>query len=140
MDNQTASAYGIPQEWEDRLSFLRDLKPGWLEGEGREISRDAINRAGSFLAELYRRGTERGGVFPTEEGGVSIEWVSDDGSASVGIEFCPNGEVQMISFNGATAVDDFLFFEYSEGYSGVYESFVSHLEDVGIGLEALNAM
>lgn len=55
----------------NRLIELAELQPGWYDGEGEAISRDALNTVGYYIHHLNRQ--YLGAIYPTEEGGILLE-------------------------------------------------------------------
>ena len=106
-----------------RLEELAALKPGWLDGEGLAVSKDALRTAESFLFHVLDAQISRPGVFPTPEGGIQMEW--------------PNGplELEVIVSNGG-AIRVFHEDEDEDGFLGtvglVFERVRRVLRDHGI--------
>ena len=67
------TAVGHPLE--DRFIWLSEIKDGRLDGEGKRISNTALKIA-SNISLIITDSKEFGipNLFPTEEGGISIEW------------------------------------------------------------------
>lgn len=57
----------------DRIGELAKLKPGWLDGIGEAPSPQALLRAG-IIAEALPQQQEPIRIYPTEAGGVNLEW------------------------------------------------------------------
>lgn len=82
-----------------RLSDLNSLEPGWLDGHGRAITSAAIEGARNLLCSLAVASlaipevTAPGGIVPTEDGGVSLEW-HVKGGAWLSIEITANGRIE----------------------------------------------
>jgi hypothetical protein len=81
--------------WGLRLTEFASLLPGWFDGEGKQISSIALDGAQMVLRVVGRAGLERPGVFPTEEGGVLVEWASESSVRSV--EVLDDGSFEMFS-------------------------------------------
>lgn len=57
----------------DRIGELAKLKPGWLDGIGEAPTPQALLRAG-VIAEALPQQQEPVRIYPTEAGGVNLEW------------------------------------------------------------------
>jgi len=78
------------------LVALAALASGWGEdGDGKSIEFIAIDAANALLGAIDEAGSLRPGVFPTEEGGVLLEWSSAEEVRSV--EITPDGEFELLS-------------------------------------------
>jgi len=60
----------------DRFAELAALNPGWIESAGERIEISAIEMARDILA-LLPDDSPRPSLFPTPDGGVQIEWLSE---------------------------------------------------------------
>lgn len=58
----------------NRVSELRKLEKGWLDGEGEAISQGAVKAARAVLVKRPDIAKLRLGIFPTEEGGLTFEF------------------------------------------------------------------
>lgn len=67
-----------------RLAEIAKIEPGWLDGDGKAVTATALRIARLLIASPPR-------VYPTPEGGVSLEW--DDAIVWIG----PRGGVEFIS-------------------------------------------
>ena len=56
-----------------RLSDIAELRDGWYDGQGSAPSQQAIQRALAIVLALSPTTTELPNIFPTPEGGVSLE-------------------------------------------------------------------
>lgn len=75
-----------------RLAELRQLESGWHDGEGVALKSAAIEAAEKLIAKRWGlAGAYR--IFPTEEGGVLIEFEHNGWDFS--LEFSPAGSVEM---------------------------------------------
>lgn len=75
------------QPWSRKLIELASLGPDW-DGEhpgASMISFASLDAARDLVLQLVEAGNERPGIFPTEEGGVSLEWASAQSVASIEI-------------------------------------------------------
>ncbi|MFF7802059.1 hypothetical protein [Streptomyces olivaceus] len=64
----------LPPEWSERLAALHDLEAGWLDGVGQQVSRKVLREAESLLLEFLDEQVQRPYIYPTEDGGVQLEW------------------------------------------------------------------
>lgn len=80
------------EESKSRLADFHRLAGGWYNGDGEKISPRAIRAAETFL---IRRPTfaETYGLFPTEGGGVLVEFQTNGWDISV--EFYASGEIEI---------------------------------------------
>jgi len=59
----------------EQLNELRGMEPGWLDGEGKTISDETINRTIKIFESFYPEDLLiTPYIYPTEEGGIQIEW------------------------------------------------------------------
>jgi hypothetical protein len=104
MTSSMADTHPWQERIEQRLAALADLEPGWLDGEGRAITQGALVAARQFLNALSVMSVafpgliQPGGICPTEDGGVDVEW-APKGGAWVSVEFTPDGRMEAISTN-----------------------------------------
>lgn len=74
------------QEFRDamaRISELRKLEKGWLDGDGEAVSQTAIRTARAVLHRRPDIAKLRLGIFPTEEGGLTFEFQKDGWSYAI---------------------------------------------------------
>lgn len=70
----------------DRLNEISNLKKGWLDGEnGQEVPLTTILNASQIVSGLDFHTTIPPRIFPTEDGGILIEWASGEYVASIEI-------------------------------------------------------
>lgn len=69
--------------WGARLAELAALMTGWDGGDAVQISSVALEGAQMIMRAVDEAAVERPGVFPTDEGGVLIEWASPSGVRSI---------------------------------------------------------
>jgi len=81
--------------WGARLVEFTSLLPGWHDGEGQQVSSVALEGAQMFLRAADPGQGSIPGVFPTEEGGVLIEWATESLVRSV--EVLEDGSFEMFS-------------------------------------------
>lgn len=72
--------------WGQRLAEFAGLRPGWDGSDAAQISSVALDGAQALLRQVESAGIARPGVFPTEDGGILVEWVSADGVLSVEVD------------------------------------------------------
>ena len=68
-----------PHTYDDFLQDIQRMKAlqaGWLDGEGERISEAAASLAAERVSEFFQKRPPH--VFPTPEGGVSLEWDTED--------------------------------------------------------------
>lgn len=89
-EDEAEEAYWLYKMRKEKMSverqtlegFLKDLEQmkvlecGWLDGEGKRISKAVIDFAESRIVEGF--GFRPPQVFPTPEGGLSLEWDTDE--------------------------------------------------------------
>lgn len=80
--------------WGSRLTEFASLPPGWDGGEGAQITSVALDAAQMILRAVDGV-AERPGVFPTDEGGVLIEWAGTSGVRSA--EVLADGTFELFS-------------------------------------------
>jgi hypothetical protein len=59
---------------DDRLAEIAALPAGWLDGDGEAVTREAIEGARQAVRMLALAGMPKPRLFPTPDGGVSVEW------------------------------------------------------------------
>lgn len=91
-----------PTPFYDRLTEISKLADGWLDGAGKAPSEEALKSASVLGAALPTSVPLR--VYPTEAGGVSLEW--DDQHGGHEIEVQPDGHLVLMTVerDGADAV------------------------------------
>lgn len=67
----------LPKQWADRIAELAALQTGWLEEDTPAISTTSLDAIETLLLALMDEGIGRPGIFPTVEGEVQLEWVTD---------------------------------------------------------------
>ena len=77
----------ITSDLSARLTELRKLRDGWLDGEGRALNGELLDRVERALAALPE-GVPVPHVYPTVDGGVSVEW--NAGETDVSVEVSPD--------------------------------------------------
>ena len=70
-----------------RIDELRLLKVGWLEGRGLVPSTAEFDWLESFFAESYPAALPTPYIYPTEDGGVQLEWRTGNQDISLEIDF-----------------------------------------------------
>ncbi|MFF8544778.1 hypothetical protein ACF060_31330 [Streptomyces werraensis] len=82
-----------PTPFYDRLTDLSKLEDGWLDGYGKAPTVEALRRA-SLLGPALPQGITLY-VYPTEGGGVSLEWADQYGAHQ--IEVMPDGLLSLMT-------------------------------------------
>lgn len=89
----------------ERFAGLSALQPGWLNGLGKAVKDENIMLAQEIVAETVKRGVELPSIFPTEDGGVSLEWNAP--GAHLGVEVVDaKVSVDALSASGVFALYD----------------------------------
>lgn len=81
--------------WGARLSEFAALTSRWDGHAASQISSEALEKAQMVMRAVDRALIDRPGLFPTDEGGVLIEWASPTGVRSV--EILEDGTFEMFS-------------------------------------------
>ncbi|MFJ9088712.1 hypothetical protein ACIRL3_40520 [Streptomyces sp. NPDC102384] len=87
----------LPPEWSERLTELHDLEAGWLDGVGRQVSRKVLREVESLLLEFLDEQIKRPYIYPTEDGGVQLEWPYSTGEVTLTIT--PDEKVESCAFS-----------------------------------------
>ncbi|MFC9092141.1 hypothetical protein [Streptomyces sp. NPDC057072] len=90
----------LPADWSERLVDLQKLESGWLEGAGESINRRVLRKVESLLLELLDAGAPRPYIYPTENGGVQLEWSSEGGEVTA--EVTRDEEIEIYGFSKAS--------------------------------------
>lgn len=111
----------LPLDWGERIRRLAALEDGWLHADSLAPTDTAIDRAEHILLACLDEGVPRPGIFPTETGGVQLEWPSETTELEVSIS--ATGSVSALwfskeddeqerdeSFGADSPVDDILTF------------------------------
>lgn len=98
---------GAPSEFieTDRFTEIQNLKSGWYDGEGKAVSETAL-REGRRLRDILIAANIETCVFPTIEGGISIEDKADEFADSFTITIAPDGSVVVLSFDDDEVDED----------------------------------
>lgn len=88
----------------DSFAKMRALKPGWYDGEGEVITPIALEH-GVRIRDLLASKQIECCVFPTIEGGVSIE-ETEDSDLSFSITIHPDGSAVVSSFDDHEAEEE----------------------------------
>ena len=81
----------------ERLEELSKLEAGWLDGSGDAVHSHALRIAQELLNDL----SILPNLYPTEEGGIYVEW----GTKMLSLEIRPNGDHRLM-FYGAYLTDN----------------------------------
>lgn len=83
------SSYNLPKggreevrPLEDRLTTLSELEQGWLDGEGERITSETLDTARWLVPLLKEKHGTSIYVYPTVDGGLSLEWRGTNGVTS----------------------------------------------------------
>lgn len=101
-------AYVSQDSFEDRLSELRSLPAGWLDGYGDPLEADLVHSAHTVLMWLSEEGVAFPHMYPTPEGGVAAEWSIQEWEVMV--EWQRAGEVEVVASDTESGDDRRQFF------------------------------
>ncbi|MFI9331920.1 hypothetical protein ACIGZJ_30815 [Kitasatospora sp. NPDC052868] len=87
----------------DRLNTLVVLQPGWLDGTGHRPTAAALGLAALLAEPLATTATGPLHAYPTEDGGVELEWHQDQLTHSARIG--PHGQLHLLTLDPADADD-----------------------------------
>lgn len=92
-----------------RVDELRSLKDGWLEGHGRAPNGATLNWFTATFDAQFGDELPLPYVFPTETGGLRLEWELGDADISVDIDLqARRGEYHSLALDGSTERSDTL--------------------------------
>ena len=63
-----------PRDIQSRLNDLKDLKHGWLEGEGTVPSAEELTRLSELFDIYYKEDDNLPYIYPTPDGNLELEW------------------------------------------------------------------
>jgi hypothetical protein len=89
LDIDSVELFEVESEpWSRRLVELASLPPGWSEADDNEdmISFPALDAAREIIRAVTAEETPFPGISPLEDGGVHVQWVTDDRATSVEID------------------------------------------------------
>jgi hypothetical protein len=75
-----------------RLDEITSLEDGWLDGDGIKVDRTVISNVRRLLSALAENPAPQVCVYPTEAGGVQLEWTK--GPIENSLEFLTDGQVR----------------------------------------------
>lgn len=75
-----------PPDFSSRLDEFRAIQDGWLDGDGKAPSLHGIDWLSSSLKRYYSSDLPLPYIYPTPEGGVSLEWSLGSHRASLEID------------------------------------------------------
>lgn len=105
----------------DRFTEIEKLKAGWLDGEGEPVSAAVLKEARK-IRDTLRAANVECCVFPTVEGGISIEDCEDDDEHMFSITLDADLSVLLITEDeNGDDVDE--FYEKSEDFMKKSASF-----------------
>lgn len=82
-----------------RLDTLGHLPEGWVDGTGHRPTAAALGLAALLAEPLAATATAGMGAFPTEDGGIELEWRQDQLTHSARIG--PHGELHLLTLDPA---------------------------------------
>lgn len=114
----------------DRLEKFRELKENWLDGQGKAFTNEFINWAQkSISSNLDFDVIPAPKIYPTPEGGIQLEWASDDYDASLTIESeTKAGEFHLTNLKKKEIIDIKLDFNYGDKWNIVTGYIKDHFE------------
>lgn len=93
VDEVTAIELLDPLDPSVQLESFRQLRDGWLDGQGVALSQELLARIGTFFNDHLNDDAQLPRLYPTPEGGVEAEWLI--GRLDLSIEFDEvNGHVE----------------------------------------------
>lgn len=92
-------------ELSERLATLAALEDGWADGDGQPISLPSVEFVSTIWQALQLAKAETPAIFPTEEGGLQMEWVSRTAHLQVGVD--PEVALEAYFLDAATGEEDF---------------------------------
>ncbi len=99
--NATTLEEANNEKWDIfRFAKMGALRAGWLDGEGDEITLNAIELAKTLYQKLSKTNLETPGVYPTVEGGIRFEWL--DKNSHLSVEILPTGQIENYYLNTKT--------------------------------------
>jgi hypothetical protein len=110
----------LPVDWSERIEYLSSLRAGWLHKDAIAPTAATLDRTEQILLACVDEGIERPGIFPSEEGGVNLEWsneridleveISSSGSAQGLIIYKKESTEQEEKFGDNATVDAIITF------------------------------
>lgn len=105
-------AAALPPDWSARIADLAQLAPGWLAENSVPPTESALQRAEQILLGCLDDGLDRPGIFPTESGGVLLEWSSP--RSEIEIEIAADGRTTALWIPKTAEGGDERTFEHSD--------------------------
>ncbi|UEM08307.1 hypothetical protein J4G43_026205 [Bradyrhizobium barranii subsp. barranii] len=104
----------------NRLAELRALSDGWHDGVGRRIADDAVELANRFLGKRPTL-SKRYHIYPTEEGGILIEFEAN--SWDISVEFLPGGGMELygVQIDGADELQPVQFSDIDGDFMAAFD-------------------
>lgn len=103
----------------ERLSEIRKLKDGWLDGDGKAFDPAGLDWVQGIFAVLSEAGIRRPYVYPTLDGHVQAEWNGDGVRPSdVDVRFDihqHSAEVMVFDYIGSTVPSEVFQFDVPGG-------------------------
>ena len=75
-----------PMDIVERLSELKNLSDGWLDGEGSKLNAEGVDWLASELDNAYPTSLPLPRIYPTESGNVRLEWLFKSEDVSLDID------------------------------------------------------
>lgn len=105
-DVESVTAFTIEAERvSERLTALAGLENGWGDGEGQPVSLPTIEFVSKIWQALEAQAVETPAIFPTEEGGLQMEWVSNSAHLQVAVD--PDVALEAYFLDTATGEEEF---------------------------------
>lgn len=81
--------------WGSRLREFAALRPGWDGGDALQVTSVALEAANKLIERMLRASIAMPGIFPTDEGGVLLEW--GNSGQVMNVEVLGDGTLEMFS-------------------------------------------
>jgi len=94
-----------PMDMEFRLEQIEALGPGWKDGEGETPNRELLHWMRRHFVSEYPDGARAPFIYPTEDGGLRLEWESQAKSVILEIS-APNLQATLWRFDCTVAQDE----------------------------------
>lgn len=90
-----AVAQSVIDEFNARFERVGALEAGWMEGRGEAVTSEARDAARGVLDLLQRESLALPLLYPTEEGGMSLEWWCEKDRHHITVRVKPDGGISM---------------------------------------------
>jgi hypothetical protein len=122
---ETSVEYG--QKMFDRLEELKNLKAGWLDGDGEELDKDGLDWLAASLEIVYPKTLLEPVIFPTPDGGVLLEWVANGEDVSLEVDLDNHqGYYHRYSLTENLTEDQEVDLDKDEGWEKVIQCLSAH--------------